>query len=355
MDSRLFDDDRLSLSRKSRIPGQGFFQLEQSLAAESVAEEAAVQEHEVAIVADPDPDGLACVALIQYVRGDGIYLPAGPHELIGTLDLLAEHTHDEQSVFICDLAPDSVEAIEDVISRVTDGAGAVTWFDHHQWPENTAAQVRAAGVDLVLGESDVECTADVAVRSLDASFPDHLDSLATVTRDHDLWIKEDPRSDDLADYCHWVDPDEYVATISAHGPDLPADAQQLLTERRQEKQALIDLAVERARFIDIESVRIGVTYGRCSQNDVAEALRNDGADAAVVVKPAGSASIRGSETFERCHEVAGRLGGGGHPRAAGCKPDIYDDMLDYAYHWVTEGAVTQRTILDAFESVLTAE
>jgi oligoribonuclease NrnB/cAMP/cGMP phosphodiesterase (DHH superfamily) len=96
---------------------------------------------------------------------------------------------------------------------------------------------------------------------------------------------------------------------------------------------------------------VGVTYGRCSQNEVAEALREAGADAAVIVKPAGSASIRGSDGFERAHEVAGLVNGGGHPRAAGCKPDIYDDMLDYAHHWTTEGYATKQVILAAFERV----
>ena len=72
----------------------------------------------------------------------------------------------------------------------------------------------------------------------------------------------------------------------------------------------------------------------------------------VVVKPSGSASIRGTESFERCHLVAGRVNGGGHPRAAGCKPDIYDDMLDYAAHWTSQGATAKRAILAAFEAVI---
>ena len=352
MDSRLFDADELSLSRKSRIPGRGFFQHEETFPGESIMDEKQVEDHQVAIIADPDPDGLACVALIREIVDDCLYFPAGPHELIDTLELLSSHTHDDLSVYICDLAPDSVDDIDEVIHSLTDAAASVRWYDHHQWPADAEALVNAAGVDLLLGDSDSECTADVALRGLDSQFPDHLVALTEVTRDHDLWIKDDPRSDDLADYCHWVEPAEYVATIIEHGPDLPADAQELLTERRQEKQALIDLAVDRARFVEIETIRVGITYGRCSQNEVAEALRQDGADAAVIVKPAGSVSIRGSETFQRCHEVAGRLGGGGHPRAAGCKPDIYHDVLDYAYHWVTEGAITQRTVLDAFDSVL---
>jgi len=81
-------------------------------------------------------------------------------------------------------------------------------------------------------------------------------------------------------------------------------------------------------------------------------MREDGADASVIVKPAGSASIRGTDGFELCHEVAGQVNGGGHPKAAGCKPDIYDDMLDYANHWTSRGATTKQVILDAFRNVV---
>jgi oligoribonuclease NrnB/cAMP/cGMP phosphodiesterase (DHH superfamily) len=49
--------------------------------------------------------------------------------------------------------------------------------------------------------------------------------------------------------------------------------------------------------------------------------------------------------------VAGLVNGGGHPKAAGCKPDIYDDMLDYAHHWSTQGSAAKRVILAAFERV----
>jgi len=132
---------------------------------------------------------------------------------------------------------------------------------------------------------------------------------------------------------------------------LPADAKELLAERRVEKEALIEKAVDRGEIKDVDGVTVGVTYGRCSQNEVAEAFREQGADASVVVKPAGSASIRGTDEFERCHEVAGQVNGGGHPKAAGCKPDIYEDMLDYAHHWTTRGATTKQVILDAFRNL----
>ncbi|MFT4946539.1 MAG: oligoribonuclease NrnB/cAMP/cGMP phosphodiesterase (DHH superfamily) [Natronomonas sp.] len=344
----LIDDDRLSIGRKSVLPGAGFFEPE-SIEAEQEEREAAetLADASVIVVADPDADGLACTALIRLAHGEGALLPTGPHELRDAFEWIAEYAAPDAALFVCDLCPDSEDDIAD-LSAVNDHLGSIAWFDHHQWNEDLADTVRAAGVDLTVGDSEAVCTADVAYEGLNADFDDRYAELARVTRDHDLWIREDERSDDLADYAHWVDPETYIETVMEHGADLPPEAKQLLAERRVEKEALIDKAVERAEIREVGPWTVGVTYGRCSQNEVAEALREQGTDAAVIVKPAGSASIRGTDNFERCHEVAAQVNGGGHPKAAGCKPDIYDDMLDYAHHWTTHGAVAKQAIIDAF-------
>jgi len=386
MDDDLIDSDTLSLSRKSRLPGAGFFypdSLDEEYADRRARE--AIEGAEAVVVADGDADGLGCVALLRDVYdaaldvapfeaslaartdptladdeddeddADGEDSPVGlvtasPHSLDDALERVAEYADPGVDVFVCDLCPDD-ESVLEAVEAVIDRAETVRWFDHHQWDDDVAAAVRGAGVDLVVGESDEECTADVALRSLDYDFPDHFAALAAVTRDHDLWIKEDLRSDDLADYAHWASAEEYVTVVGRYGPELPEPVVDYLEGRRVEKERLIEAAVDRAEMESVGPWTVGVTYGRCSQNEVAERLREQGADAAVIVKPAGSASIRGSEGFERAHEVAGLVNGGGHPRAAGCKPDIYDDMLDYAHHWTTEGATTKQVILAAFERV----
>jgi oligoribonuclease NrnB/cAMP/cGMP phosphodiesterase (DHH superfamily) len=386
MDDDLIDTDALSLSRKSRLPGAGFFypdSLDEEYADRRARE--AIEGAEAVVVADGDADGLGCVALIRDVydaaldvapfeaslaaradptlEGDededededreespvGL-VTASPYSLTDALERVAAYADPGVDVYVCDLCPDD-ESIAAAVEAVAARAGTVRWFDHHQWDENVAAAVRETGVDLVVGESGEECTTDVALRSLAYDFPDHLADLAAVTRDHDLWIKEDPRSDDLADYANWASTEEYVTVVGRYGPALPDPVLDYLETRRVEKANLIETAVDRAEMESVGPWTVGVTYGRCSQNEVAEALRERGADAAVIVKPAGSASIRGSEGFERAHEVAGLVNGGGHPRAAGCKPDIYDDMLDYAHHWTTEGYATKQVILAAFERV----
>jgi oligoribonuclease NrnB/cAMP/cGMP phosphodiesterase (DHH superfamily) len=409
MDDSLIDTDTLSLSRKSRLPGKGFFypdSLDEEYAEERARE--AVEGAEAVIVADADADGLGCVALIREARDAALdvapfetelatrlredevgtdagtdvevepdaapevgaeddaaedepeeespvaLVAASPHSLGEALERVGEYLERGADVYVCDLCPDSADAVVGALDAIVSKAGAVRWFDHHQWDDAAAAAVREAGVDLVVGDSDEECTTDVTRRSLDYDFPDRFTELARVTRDHDLWLNEDPRSKDLADYAYWSSPEEYVAVVGAYGAELPEAVTDYIEHRRVEKQQLIERAVDRAEFTQVGEWTVGITYGRCSQNEVADALREEGADASVIVKPAGSASLRGSEGFERCHEVAALVNGGGHPKAAGCKPDIYDDMLDYAHHWTTEGATTKRVILAAFERIAEA-
>jgi len=349
MDDHLIDDDRLSLERKSVLPGEGFFRPDSIETAQAEREAAdRLADAGTVVIADPDADGLACTTLVRVARGEGALVPAGPHEIREALGWAAEYGQPDAEVFVCDLCPDNASDIAQ-LQAVVEGSATVSWYDHHQWDPDLEAAVREAGVDLAVGPSEEVCSADVTLEQLDHEFEERYADLAAVTRDHDLWIREDDRSDDLADYAHWAEPEEYIATVVEHGADLPADVTEYLAERRVEKEALIEKAIDRSQLRDVGPWTVGVTYGRCSQNEVAEGLREQGADAAVIVKPAGSASIRGTESFQRCHEVAEQVSGGGHPKAAGCKPDVYDDMLDYAHHWSTHGAVAKQAIVDAFE------
>ena len=394
MDDDLIETGEAPRSRYTKLPGKGFFypdSLDDERAERRARE--AIEGSEAVVIADGDADGLACAAMVREAYGAALdvapfedaiaarveaegeddegaenagdedplndphaqspvgLLSAGPYSIDTALERVAAHADEGIDLFVCDLCPDDYEWIAGPLAELADSTDAIRWFDHHQWDDETAAAVREAGVDLVVGESDEECTADVTLRSLDHAFDDRWAELAAVTRDHDLWIKEDPRSDDLSDYSYWAGAEEYAAVVGAYGVDLPETVRSFVEARRVEKEARIDLAVNRAVTHEVDDWRVAVTYGRCSQNEVAERLREAGADAAVVVKPAGSASIRGSDDFRRAHEVAGKVNGGGHPQAAGCKPDIYDDMLDYAHHWSTEGQACKRVILAAFEAV----
>jgi len=395
MDDDLIDAGDAPRSRYTKLPGTGFFypdSLDEERAERRARE--AIAGSEAVVIADGDADGLACAAMIREARDAALdvepfaaaaaarlegakdesaargdesagddptadahaaspvgLLPTGPYSIDTALERVVTHADDGVSVYVCDLCPDEYDRIAEPLEALAESADSIRWFDHHRWDDAVAAAVRDCGVDLVVGASDEECTADVTLRSIDHEFGERWAELAAVTRDHDLWIKDDPRSDDLADYSYWAAPEEYATVVGAYGVDLPESVRSFVAERRVEKEARIELAVDRAATHAVDDWTVAVTYGRCSQNEVAERLRERGADAAVIVKPAGSASIRGSEAFKHAHEVAGRVNGGGHPQAAGCKPDIYDDMLDYAHHWTTEGQACKRVILAALEAV----
>lgn len=409
MDDEFFDTNRLSLRRRSLIPGAGFFYPDSIDEERAEAKAKAVIEGATAVVVtDSDADGLGCVALVREaydaaldpdpfvdavearlaedtdpaddaastdVDGSDLadetetetieaetaapagadsavaLLAASPHSLDTALERVAAYAEPGIDLFVCDLCPDSYDRIAESLEVLSERCDRIAWYDHHQWSDNVEAAVRDAGVDLVIGESDEECSTDVALRSIDYDFPAHFEELAAVTRDHDLWLNEDERSADLADYAYWSGAEEYAAIVGAYGASLPEPVIDYVAHRRVEKQRLIEAAVDRAEHVAVGPWTVGVTYGRCSQNEVADALREAGTDAAVIVKPSGSASLRGSDGFEQCHLVARQVNGGGHPKAAGCKPDIYDDMLDYAHHWTTEGAAAKRVILAAFERV----
>ena len=393
MDETLINSSELPIRRRSLLPGTGFFypdSLDEDRSEERAR--AAIDGAEAVVVTDSDADGLGCIALIRELYDAALavdpvlveietrladedepvdvdeaddqtdvetdepespvaLLAAGPHSLTESLEHVAEYADPGVDVFVCDIAPDAYDSIAEPLETICGQSERVSWYDHHQWPQDVADAVGQAGVDLVVGDSDEECSTDVALRSLDYEFDDRFVELAEVTRDHDLWLNEDPRSKDLADYAYWSSAEEYAAVVGAYGAELPEAVDAYIDHRRVEKEQLIELAVGRAAYKSIGPWTVGVTYGRCSQNEVADGLQAEGADAAVIVKPSGSASIRGSESFEQAHLVARQVDGGGHPKAAGCKPDIYDDMMDYAYHWTTEGETTKRVILAAFRRV----
>lgn len=343
--------DDLPIARKSLLPGRGFFETDDDRPRVESDELAAA---EVVVLADPDADGLTATALVEAVHGSVTLVPTEPRSLVDNLTRVAETIDAPSAIYILDLAPDAEDDIDAVLGSIVDAADLVAWYDHHQWSNEAIEDVESAGVDLAVGSSDEVATVDVALEELEVE-GEHWRSLVAVVRDHDLWLKEDPRSDDIADFAHWSEPSRFIEVISEYGLDLPSSVEDDLEARRREKDALIEAAIARAEYRDVGGYTVGITYGRCSQNEVAEGMRQSGADAAVVIKPGGGISLRGTETFSRCHEVAERLDGGGHPKAAGCKPAVFDDLLDYAHHWTTQGATARHAVLEAFRGVIDDE
>ena len=130
MDDRLIDDERISLHRRSLLPGEGFFTPDSfdDEVAEREAKET-IEGTDRIVVADPDADGLGCVALIRAAFGTAGLLPAGPHELADTLEYVVAYGDPGLEVYVCDLCPDSerdLEALPAVADLRRRSGGSIT-------------------------------------------------------------------------------------------------------------------------------------------------------------------------------------------------------------------------------------
>ncbi|MBX0325763.1 hypothetical protein EGH21_22355 [Halomicroarcula sp. F13] len=289
-----------------------------------------------------DADGLSSAALVVDKYGpETVVQPIdyhGAYRFEHVLEDLIEYADlPNTTVVVCDFALDEPT---DALAVVGKRARTAEWFDHHQWDDDTAQSVIDAGFRLTVDED--ECTASLLAnfRQLDP----HLEELAEVTKDIDLWIRDDPRSGRLNTFASIADPEDYVATVLECGVDLPGDVEQRIDERQALDEQLEDLAVERAVSTWVNDLDIALTYcsgGRSSVigNRLAEDHEDD-YDIAVVMKSHGGIGIYSHsdrEGFAKCHEIAGELGGGGHPTAAGCEAPV-DTFRELAEYWTREGA-----------------
>ena len=356
MKDELIKGPEVDPERASLLPGMGFF-IPESIYHEQKEKELQVslEGARAVVITDSDADGLACAALVQEMDHGAICVPTNPYELEGCFMQVAEWIGQGADVYICDLCPDSIDEIKHGLEKLYEKARFILWCDHHRWEEEIYDFVHSMGIQIELGESSKECAADVVFRVLDNDFSKEMKELVKVTRDHDLWLCEDERSGYLADFAIWTGGDEYIDIIREYGANLPKEVIAFVNEKREEKEDLIRRAVDRAEYIEIGGLNVGITYGRCSQNEVADEVRDRGADVCLIIKPTGGVSIRGSEKFEKCHELARVFEGGGHPRAAGCMPIEFLDLFQYADHWINQGEETKKMLLEALKIIARGE
>jgi oligoribonuclease NrnB/cAMP/cGMP phosphodiesterase (DHH superfamily) len=343
----------VDLERTSLLPGKGFF-IPESIRLELNEKglEEIIPSTKVVVVTDSDADGLTCAALVQEKHPGAVCVPTNPYEIESCIERVSSLISPDIIVYICDLCPDSIEEIEESLRSLYDKTENIFWCDHHRWDADIYEFIVSLGIQVELGDSEKVCAADVVFDFFEGDFSRKIKDLVEVTRDHDLWICKDDRSGYLADYANWAPNKEYIDTVREYGADLPEEVIEFVEKNREGKIDLIRRAIGRAEYIKMGKYVAGITYGKCSQNEVAEGMRGEGADVCIIIKPTGGVSIRGSDRFNRCHEMAQEFNGGGHPKAAGCMVIEFRDMLDYAQHWITRGNETKEAILSVLEKIV---
>lgn len=318
-----------------------------------------------------DADGYSSAALIADYRGpDTVVQPLsyhGAYDLRDALDDLAKEATSETTVYIVDLAAND-HHIEGHLLPLEHAGIDVIWYDHHQWDDDTRDAVERAGVTLVVDED--ECAASFLARDLGqhydgggiaADFDAHLEELAAVTKDIDLWIKDDPRSERLNAFSTIANHDEYIDTVLKHGVDWPDSVDSRIDDHLEFQRRLEEVAIEdRSPISTVGGYDVVSTYSRGGRSStIGNTLVEDleVADVAIVMKThggIGTYSDSSRDGFVLCHEVADQLGGGGHPTAAGCSVPART-FRELAAYWESCGESVTDDVVEAVHHVATFE
>ena len=353
----------------------------------------------VVAITDNDADGLGTMAVIERAHGpsnvthiesghsNGVMKPAKAMNFVLEQKESSNGEWPVQDVYITDLCLDTEDF--DEYERLIDSLSehhTVHVYDHHQWEQDTLDRLQEVADDVDVRQEEEVCATDITVDALREQISqqgddvlERIEDFAAVTRDNDLWIKDDPRSDNLSDFAFWAeDAATYIETVREYGADIMQDddVAQLIRTEREEKQRRIELAVDNADWyafhkqegnvryeewggIEDTTATVALAYGDVYASAVGNQLTNDnedglGADLAVIIQPWNKVSLRAHERFPLCSEIASLLGGGGHPTAAGCTTDILgaNGSVPYPEHWRTQGAAVKQKMLETIQTYI---
>jgi len=270
------------------------------------------------IVTHTDLDGVSSAALILRAVSDidKIFF-AQPHQLHAVLG----KTPNGSTVYITDLGvnPSTLEKVVKEISRIVNSGGSVRWFDHHVWDNEWVSKVREAGADLAVDTAT--CGAGVVAEY----FPVRgagVEELVSATCSIDLWLFNDWRGNYLARYVGYKEGGEWreyvVKKLVGFNGEIDDEVESIAEEAVSRELRLYSRVVKEARVGDVGGYVIAY-YLKPRAEHVTSYIGNIllsryDADIALICRE-GSLSLRSRNVNVR--EIAKKLGGGGHPSAAG--------------------------------------
>lgn len=278
-------------------------------------------------VVDSDADGAACEVVLRDKFDNPSVIVANGSEhgiyLSHALRIISEEADEKTTVYVADLSPDST--FSSFLASLSAIDSPVEIYDHHDWDWNALESIKTVVEDITINED--LCAAQILQRNIHEKADEDIIEFLDVTADHDLWIKEDERSDHLSTLSFRLSREEYVSNALKYGADMVEESEklrQLYEESERKANERADIATENAEWIDIDGTSVAITYFDCHQSRTGERLIQKGADLAVIIQPTLSVSFRSTEEFGKCADIARSLGGGGHEDSAGAS--IYDNL-----------------------------
>jgi oligoribonuclease NrnB/cAMP/cGMP phosphodiesterase (DHH superfamily) len=323
---------------------------------ESIDEQFDGKNPDIVCITHTDADGYGCEVMLReaYPNKEIVVITAsagrGPLKVPFVSEHVAKHISQDTPVYITDLSPNEGKGV-DFIHEFRNQKELVV-IDHHEWSEDNRQQIE--WVAEVYHDTD-RCATKITHDVLIENPRPEITALAELTQDHDLWIKEDrERSDALADLSKFVSRDVYVNLAREFGDDVIQSEEGLeyIKQSENERNTKTKLAIDRATFHDVNGYKLGIAYGGCDSSDVGEKLYTEyDVDLACIMYPAGQLSFRSPDGTDNALRMAKSLDGGGHPAAAGAKPDKVGDEIQYEVHWTTKGEALRNFVVDKFEEV----
>lgn len=317
-----------------------------------------VNDAEIIGVTHTDADGYGCEVMLREAYPDKrvrvvTAAEGGPLKVEAVGKFVERYAPQSARVFIMDLCPNENNS-RNFIKAFSDFQ-QVHVIDHHTWSDVARRTVNTVA-SLHLDEE--KCATQITCDLLVSDPSDSLADLADLTADHDLWLKERREdSDALADLAAEADREEYVSLCKQFGSGVVSEsprARTLIDEKQERRERKTQLALNRTTTTEIAGYSVSISYGSCDPSHTGEVLYDErGIDLAVILYPNGKLSLRSHEDTPIAGPVASELGGGGHPCAAGCsiRRFVRND-IGYHAHWSTKGRAARTHIEEQLNNIL---
>ncbi len=287
------------------------------------------------IVTHTDLDGVGSAA--AYVRLAGVekdyytIVFAEPYNLDEALSGLKDYVGSGDRLVLADLGPNKLvfEEVVNLMKHFIDNGVEVEWYDHHIWDPSEEREIKSLGVKLYIDTST--CATGVVVKYFPHERRDEsgfTERLAKAVCAADLWRWDDPLAPKLFRVAGNRRDEDWkrrlVDKLSSGilwDDELQAKLEEYVNrELEGMHKALKNLVVRGSRSDCLVAATIKDEGPPSSSFVGALMLSRYGADIAVIARPNGALSLRSRSV--NVQVVAKRLGGGGHPRAAGAKISV---------------------------------
>ncbi len=289
------------------------------------------------IITHTDLDGVGSATAALLVTGrnpkEATIFYAEPYNLHEILGQVQEYVSSNDLLILADLGPnrDSFDESVRIINELVRKGVRVEWYDHHIWPQTLVDKAKSAGA-IVVVDTDT-CATGVVLRHggqlHGVDMDEYMKELEAAVCAADLWRWDHP----LAPKLFRIADTRYEEGKNAWRDKLIEKfaSGTLWDEELEEKlEEYVNLELEnfnktyRNAYITSVPCKVAATMkpqGPPSNSFIgASLLSRYNADIAVIIRDNGGLSLRSKRVDVQ--KIALRLGGGGHPRAAGAKIKI---------------------------------